>query len=58
MLSSVLGLVILVLDILAIVNCVQSSMETGKKVLWVVLILILPLIGLVLYYLVGRGKTV
>ena len=58
MLSSVLGLVILVLDILAIVNSVQSSMETGKKVLWVVLILILPLIGLVLYYLVGRGKTV
>jgi len=57
MLSSVLGLVILVLDILAIVNCVQSSMETGKKVLWIVLILILPLIGLILYYLVGRGKT-
>jgi len=58
MLSSVLGLIILVLDILAIVNCVQSSMETGKKVLWIVLILILPLIGLILYYLVGRGKTV
>ena len=57
MLSSVLGLIILVLDILAIVNCVQSSMETGKKVLWIVLILILPLIGLILYYLVGRGKT-
>ena len=58
MLSSVLGLIILVLDILAIINCVQSGMETGKKVLWIVLILILPLIGLILYYLVGRGKTV
>jgi hypothetical protein len=29
-------------------------MDTGKKVLWILLILILPLIGPILYYLVGR----
>ena len=57
MLSSVLGIVILVLDILAIIGCAQSTLETGKKILWIVLILILPLVGLILYYLVGRGKT-
>lgn len=48
------GLVILILDILAIMDLLKSNKETGKKVLWVVLILILPLVGLILYYLVGK----
>jgi hypothetical protein len=52
--SGLIGLLVLVLDIVAIVNCIQSSMDSGKKVLWIVLILILPLIGPILYYLVGR----
>ncbi|MGE0268975.1 MAG: PLDc N-terminal domain-containing protein [Candidatus Omnitrophota bacterium] len=48
------GLVILILDILAILDLLKSNKETGKKVLWAVLILILPLVGLILYYLVGK----
>lgn len=53
-LGGIIGLVILVLDILAIVDCVKRPMETGMKVLWIVLIILLPLIGLILYYLLGR----
>jgi hypothetical protein len=54
--SGILGLVVLVLDILAIVDCIRRPMDTGMKVLWVVLIILLPVIGLILYYLLGRGK--
>ncbi|MGH7198939.1 MAG: PLDc N-terminal domain-containing protein [Candidatus Omnitrophota bacterium] len=54
--QGILGLIILVLDIIAIVDAVKSSMATGKKVLWIVLIIILPVVGLVLYYLLGRKK--
>ena len=39
--GGLLGLVVLVLDIIAIVDCVKSSFDTGKKILWIVLILIL-----------------
>jgi hypothetical protein len=53
-LGGIIGLVILVLDILAVVDCVKRPMETGMKVLWIVLIILLPLIGLILYYLLGR----
>ena len=52
--GGVFGLVILVLDIVAIVDCVQRSMDTGMKVLWIVLIILLPIIGLILYFLLGR----
>lgn len=49
-----IGLVILVLDIIAIVDVVKSGKDTGMKVLWILLILILPLVGMVLYFLIGR----
>lgn len=52
--NGILGIVILVLDVLAILDLFKSAKPTGQKVLWTVLILILPIIGLILYYLLGR----
>ncbi|MBN1794801.1 MAG: PLDc_N domain-containing protein [Candidatus Omnitrophica bacterium] len=54
--QGLIGLVILVLDIIAIVDAVKSSMDTGKKVLWIAVILLVPIIGLILYFLVGKKK--
>ena len=51
-----LGLIVLVLDIVALVDLFKGSLETGKKVLWVILILILPLVGMILYFLLGKKK--
>jgi hypothetical protein len=50
------GLVVLVLDIIAIVDCLKSNADTVKKLLWILVILFLPLIGMLLYFLLGRGK--
>jgi len=52
--GGVVGLIVLVLDIIAIVDVLKSSMDTGKKALWIVLILILPVVGMVLYFLIGK----
>lgn len=57
-LNSLIGLAILVLDIWAIINIVQSGVDTGKKVLWVLLILFLPVIGLVIWALLGPRGTI
>lgn len=54
--GGILGIVILVLDIVAILDIVKSSFSTGKKILWVVLVLILPLIGMIAYFLIGKKK--
>lgn len=52
------GLLLLIADIWAIVKTVQSTASTGAKVLWIILILILPLIGLIIWLLVGpRSST-
>tara|TARA_R110000787_G_scaffold80147_5_gene174616 strand:- start:324 stop:509 length:186 start_codon:yes stop_codon:yes gene_type:complete len=59
MLSGILGLIVLILDIWAIVKIIQSGAETGAKVLWILLILVLPVIGFVIWYFAGpRGGPV
>jgi len=47
------GLVILVVDVWAIVKTIQSSASTGSKVLWIVLVLLLPVLGAILWWLMG-----
>jgi hypothetical protein len=51
--GGLLGLIILVLDVWAIVRIVGTGASTGSKVLWIVLILVLPVLGLLLWYLFG-----
>ncbi|WP_432696009.1 PLDc N-terminal domain-containing protein [Marinobacterium sp. YM272] len=55
--SGLFGLIVLVLDVLAIYKTVQSPAATGTKVLWIVVILLLPLLGVILWFVAGpKGK--
>ncbi len=50
------GLLILIADVWAIVKTVNSTASTGVKVTWIVVILLLPILGLLLWLLLGpRG---
>jgi len=53
MFNGFIGLLILVADIWAILNIVQSRESTGSKALWVVLVLLLPVLGLIIWYFAG-----
>lgn len=53
--SGLIGLVILIADIYAIVKILGSGASTGAKVLWVIIILLLPVIGFILWLLMGPG---
>lgn len=48
-----IGLLILILDIWAIVSTVGSKASTGTKVLWILLIVFLPLLGVILWFFLG-----
>lgn len=51
--NGLLGLIVLVLDVWAIIRVVSTNATTGTKVLWVVVILLLPVLGPILWYLFG-----
>lgn len=51
--GGIIGLLILAANIWAIVNVVQSSAATGPKVGWILVILVLPVIGLIVWLIAG-----
>ena len=50
------GLIILIADIYAVVMILQSGARDVEKLIWALVVLLLPLIGLVIWYLAGPGK--
>jgi len=47
------GLIVLIINVWAIIRVIGSTASTGKKVLWVVLILLLPVLGVILWFFLG-----
>jgi tryptophan-rich sensory protein len=54
---SLVGAVILLLDIFAIGSVLLGSSEVLRKLLWIAVILLLPIVGMVLYFLIGRSAA-
>ncbi len=54
----ILGLLVLIADIYALVKTWQSGASTGAKLLWTLLILLLPVIGFIIWFFAGpRGSS-
>lgn len=51
--GGIVGLLILAGDIWAIINIFQSSASNEKKLIWILAVLLLPLLGLILWFLLG-----
>jgi hypothetical protein len=48
--------VVTVLDIIAVISVLKSGADSGTKLLWIILIILLPLLGMILYFLMGPGR--
>ncbi len=51
--GGLIGLIILIADVWAVVKTLGSTASTGAKVFWVVLIIILPILGLIIWLIAG-----
>ena len=51
------GLIVLAADIWAVVNIIQSGATTQSKVLWTLLVLILPVLGFIIWYFAGPKSS-
>ena len=51
--NGIWGLLILAGDIWAIINIFQSAVSNEKKLLWILVVLLLPLLGLILWFFLG-----
>ena len=47
------------LPIVAIVNIARSNFkEENTKLMWILIVLLLPIVGTILYFVIGRGQKV
>jgi hypothetical protein len=47
------GFIVLIADVWAIVNILQSGGSTADKVLWTVIVIVLPILGFILWFFLG-----
>jgi hypothetical protein len=57
--NSLWGLLVLAGDIWAIINIFQSSASNVKKLVWTLVVVLLPVLGLILWFFLGPrdGRT-
>jgi len=53
---NIIGLIILVLDLVAIFSVIAGRSSMERKALWTLAILLLPLFGMILYYIAGKSR--
>ncbi len=51
--GGLLGFILLICVVYAIVKTTQSRASTGAKVIWILVLLLLPLLGFILWFLFG-----
>ena len=51
------GLLVLAADVWAILNIFQSDATTFAKAMWIVLVLLLPLLGVIIWYFAGPREA-
>ena len=52
-LGGILGILVLIADIYAIVRIANSSADWLGKLIWILVVIVLPVIGLLIWYLRG-----
>ncbi len=54
--SGIGSLILLIADIYAILMILQSSSTTVQKLIWALVVFLLPLLGLIIWFFAGPGK--
>ena len=51
--NGLLGLILFALDVWAIASVINSNAERSSKIIWVIVIAVLPVVGLIAWWFMG-----
>ncbi len=52
----VIALLIFLLPLIALIDIIRNDFDGDNKLLWVLIVIFLPFIGSILYFLIGKGQ--
>ena len=55
-LNYLISVLCLIMWIVALIDCIKSN--NPNKVVWIIVIILLPFLGSILYFLLGRSRAV
>ncbi|MDD2501228.1 MAG: PLDc N-terminal domain-containing protein [Geobacter sp.] len=58
LLVSMFALVPLAIIIWALVDILKSEFTGNNKIVWLLLVIFIPLLGVILYWFIGRGQKI
>ncbi|WBU63812.1 PLD nuclease N-terminal domain-containing protein [Paracoccus aerodenitrificans] len=58
MFTGLFGLIIFALDVWAIAQIINSGAERTSKIIWVLVVAILPVVGLIAWYFAGPKSNI
>ena len=54
----ILGLLVFIFPLIALVNILKINFEGDSKLIWVIVVVFLPIMGSILYFLIGRNQKI
>jgi hypothetical protein len=54
--SGIIGIITLLLTVWAVIAILQSGADNGAKVVWLLVVILLPLIGFIIWFFMGPGS--
>jgi len=48
-------LAVLILDVVVVLDILKSRKDMEKKILWIIAVIFLPVLGPVLYFIIGKN---
>ncbi len=55
---TLLGIGLLVIWIWALIDILKSEFTGNNKIIWLLLVIFIPLLGVILYYFIGRDQKI
>lgn len=52
--TTLIGVLVIVLDVIAIISVLAGHSSALRKLTWTLVIILLPILGMILYFLLGR----
>jgi hypothetical protein len=54
----ILGILVFILPLIALVDILKNNFEGDSKLIWVIVVIFLPIMGSILYFLIGRNQKI
>ncbi len=55
---TILGILAFILWLWALIDILKNEFRGNNKIIWIIVVILLPVVGFILYYLIGREQRI